>query len=365
MKDKLKGISIVSIIINSMIGIKLVTIPRDVSKYAKNDTWISMILVYFIILATAYAFYWIGLQYPGLNFSQINEVVLGKVVGKIIMLAIALYTISSIGLSLRLFAESVRIFLLDTTPINLVMIIMILTVVLCLRSGIKTTSILFDMLLPVVLFFIIFLLILPISATDTKNLLPVLHHGIMPVLRGSMELIDPVISCGIIGYVLPYIEPTKKKRMIKYIFIAITIIAFIYFAILLLVLMVFGVNEIEYLMFPSITMYKSISMQTQIFERAEAIFMTVWIPITFTTLCAYYLVAVLNTKALFNTKKDNIIFYILIVVTIFIANMPKDMPELFKYFKYNGILTQILNLIYMPIFTFIVIYKVKRGKKFG
>jgi spore germination protein (amino acid permease) len=348
-----------------MIGIRIVTLPRDVARYAKNDAWISMIIVYFVTLATAYAFYWIALQYPGLNFSQINEVVLGKVLGKVIMVAIGVYTISSVGLSLRVFAESIRIFLLDRTPLNLIMIIMILTVVLCLRSGIKTTSILFDILLPILLFFIAFLVILPITAADPKNILPVLHNGIKPVLRGAREIVDPVIACGIIGYVLPYFEQTKKESMIKYIFFSITLTSAIYLATLLLVIMIFGVNETQNLMFPTITIHKAIALQTQVFERAEAIFMTAWIPTTFTTLCCYYLVAVLNTKSLLNIKKDNLIFYILIVSTMFIANIPKDMAEMFRYLEYNAILAQILNLIYIPIFTFIVIYKVKRGKKYG
>jgi spore germination protein len=365
MKDKLKGISMVSIIIHAMIGIRIVTLPRDVAKYAKNDAWISMIIMYFIILATACAFYWIGLQYPGLNFSQINEVVLGKIIAKLIMIVIEIYVISSIGLSLRVFAESIRLFLLDRTPINLIMIIMIVTVILCLMSGIKTVSIVFDLLLPVLLFFIIFLVSLPITAADPKNLLPVLHKGIKPVLRGAMEIVDPVLACGIIGYVLPYFEPTKKKSMVKYIFYSITITSFVYLATLLLVIMIFGVNEVQFLMFPTITIHKAIAMQTQVFERAEAVFMTAWIPTTFTTLCSYYLAAVLNTKVLFNTKKDNIIFYILLVIVMYIANMPKDMAEMFKYLQYNAVLAQILNLIYMPVFTIIVIYKVKRGKKYG
>jgi spore germination protein len=365
MEDKLKGINMVSILINALIGIRIITLPRDVTKYAKNDAWISMIIMYFVILATAYAFYWIALQYPGLNFSQINEVVLGKVIGKIIMVVIATYIISSLGLSLRVFAESLRLFLLDRTPLNLIMIIMILTVVMCLRSGIKTTIIVFDILLPIVLLFIFFLAILPINATDPKNLLPVLHNGIKPVLRGAREIVDPVIACGIIGYVLPYFKPTKKKSMIKYIFISITLSSFIYLTILVLVIMVFGINEIQHLMFPTITMYKAIALPTQFFERAEAIFITVWIPSTFTTLCIYFLAAVLNTKALFNTKEDNLIFYILIILTMIIANIPMDMAELFKYLEYNSILAEILNLIYVPIFTFIVIYKVKRGKKYG
>jgi spore germination protein (amino acid permease) len=365
MQNKLKGINMISILIHATIGIRIITLPRDVAKYAKNDAWLSVIFMYFVLLATAYSFYWIGSQYPGLNYSQINEVVLGKIIGKIMVVVIGVYIISSIGLSLRVFAESVRLFLLDRTPLNIIMTIMILTAMLCLKSGIKTISIIFDILLPALLFFVVFLITLPINAADPKNLLPVLHKGIKPVIRGAIEIVDPVLGCGAIGYVLPYIEKVKKKRMIMYIFIGISITCFIYLAIMLLVIMIFGTNEIQFLMFPTITIYKAIALQTQVFERAEAIFMTAWIPTTFTTICVYYLAAVLNLKVLFNTKQDNIFIYILIVIVMIIANLPKDMAEMFKYLEYNAVLAQVLNLVYVPVFTSIVLYKVKRGKKYG
>ncbi|MDF2674387.1 MAG: spore germination protein, partial [Clostridiales bacterium] len=251
------------------------------------------------------------------------------------------------------------------TPLNIIMIIMIVTAMLCLKSGIKTISIIFDILLPVFIFFIIFLITLPINAADPKNLLPILHNGIKPVLRGAIEIVDPVLGCGIIGYVLPYIEKVKKKRMIMYIFISISITCFIYLAIMLLVIMVFGTNEIQFLMFPTITIYKSIALQTQVFERAEALFMTAWIPTTFTTVCVYYFAGFLNLKALVNSKQDKVIMYILIVIVMVIANLPKDMAEMFKYLEYNAKLAQALNLVYVPVFTSIVLYKAKRGKKYG
>jgi spore germination protein (amino acid permease) len=365
MQNKLKGISMVSILIHATIGIRIITLPRDVTKYAKNDAWLSVIVMYFVLLATAYSFYWVSSQYTGLNYSQINEVVLGKIIGKLMLVVIGVYIISTIGLSLRVFAESIRLFLLDRTPMNIIMIIMIFTAMLCLKSGIKTISIIFDILLPVFILFIIFLITLPIKATDPKNLLPILHNGIKPVFRGAIEIVDPVLGCGIIGYVLPYIEEVKKKRMIKYIFIGISVTCLFYLAIMLLVIMVFGTNEIQYLMFPTITIYKAIALQTQVFERAEALFMTAWIPTTFTTICVYYLAGFLNLKVLVNTKKDKNIIYILMAIVMIIANIPKDMAEMFKYLEYNAVLAQVLNLVYVPVFTSIVLYKVKRGKKYG
>jgi hypothetical protein len=57
MKGKLKSINMFSILVQGLIGIRILTLPRDVIKYAKSDSWISMIIMYGITLLTAYTFY--------------------------------------------------------------------------------------------------------------------------------------------------------------------------------------------------------------------------------------------------------------------------------------------------------------------
>ncbi|MDF2673563.1 MAG: spore germination protein [Clostridiales bacterium] len=360
MKGKLKSINMFSILVQGLIGIRILTLPRDVIKYAKSDSWISMIIMYGITLLTAYTFYWISMQYKGLDFSQINVAVLGKFFGRLTLIPFILYGTLTIGLSLRLFAYSIRIFLLDKTPIIVVMSLALISCVYCLKKDIKTISILMDIFLPVVLISCLLLVILPIASVDPGNLLPVLHRGIKPVLMGTLQIIDPILPSGIIAFIMPYFEETKSIK--KHIFWAITVSSLIYLSIITISLMIFGSNEINYILYPTLTLTKSIQSKSIILERAESFFMVSWIPITVTTLVINYFACTLSIKTFFNTKKDNLIIFAQLPVFLIIALIPQNIVELLKYLDYNAILALSINFLYLPFFTSMVYFMVRRKR---
>ncbi len=361
MKGKLKSINMFSILVQGLVGIRILSLPRDVIKYAKGDAWISMIIMYGITLVTAYTLYWISMQYKELNIAQINIAVLGKFFGRLPLILIMLYCTVTIGLSLRLFTYSIMMFLLDKTPIIVIMSLMLISGVYCLKKDIKTLSIVMDVLLPFVLVSIIILIILPLKLADPGNLLPVLHRGIKPVIIGALQIVDPMLAIGIIAFIMPYFEETKSIK--KYIFWAITVSSIVYLSIIVICLMVFGTKEINYILFPTLTLTKSIQVKSMIFERAESFFMVSWVPITFTTILIYYLANTLCLKSLLNIKKDNIIIYGQLPIFLAIALFSENIVELFKYLDYNAVFGILINFLYLPLIASAVYFKVRRKKQ--
>ncbi|TYQ16483.1 UNVERIFIED_CONTAM: spore germination protein (amino acid permease) [Acetivibrio alkalicellulosi] len=329
--SKLKSISMLSIVIHSMIGLRLLTLPRDLVSLAGNDAWISVLISGLVSLIIGYSYYWLGLKYRGLNLSQIAEAVFGKFIGKIILSIFVVYITLAIGLSIRAFSDSIQFFLLDTTPSFFIIISMIIACTYCLINGIKTISILMDILLPVILFSIILLVSFSTTNMDRANLLPVLHTGIMPVLGAYVESIHPFLGLGVMAYVMPHFSEFKDTK--KWIFIGILIVTFIYIAIVMMCIMVFGSKETEHLIYPTIILSKSIQFEVQLFERAESFFISSWIPITFSTMLLFYYSSVLNLKALFNTNKHNFIVYLHIPVLLLIALYPKNIVNVYEYLK--------------------------------
>jgi spore germination protein (amino acid permease) len=361
MKGKLKSKNMFSILVHGLIGIRILTLPRDVIKYAKNDAWLSMVIMYGITLVTAYTFYWITTRYKELDIAQITVVVFGKFFGRIMLIPIFLYGTLTIGLSLRLFSYSIKLFLLDKTPITVVMSLLLISCIYCLKKDIKTVSIVMDIFLPFVLISCILLVVLPITSADPRNLLPVLHKGLKPVIMGTLQIVDPILPTAIIGFIMPYFNETKSVK--KYIFWAITVASAIYLSIILICLMTFGTIEINYLLFPTLTLTKTIQSESLIFERAESIFMLSWIPITFTTISLNYIACTLALKAFFNTKKDNLIMYAQLPVFLAVALFPQNIVEISKYFDYSSIFAMSINFLYLPFFTTGVYFKSRRKNK--
>jgi len=355
MSKELESVNILSFIIHGMISIRLLSIPRAIVEYAENDSWLSVLFMGGYALLIGYLFYWLGTRYKNFTFSQICEKIYGKFLGKIIIIGIGVYTIVSFSLGIRLFTDGIRIFLLDTTPIIFIISIMILACLYCLLKGIRTISIVLDMLLPLVLGFILLLVFLSLKNIRFIHLRPVFYNGVIPILKGAREMGDPFLTVGIIGYVLPYFKSFKKMK--KWIAISVSISVAVYTIILLLCIMAFGSTEVKYLIFPTITLSKSIMLESNILERAESLYMAAWIPITFSTLLLFYLASTLNLKALFNTRKDRIIIFSQIPFFFLIALYPDNISEVFYFIGWNEDLGQLLIFLIVPLAAIIQFFK--------
>lgn len=360
MEKELNEVDILSFVIHGTIGVRLLTIPRDIVEHANNNGWMSVLLSSIILFYLGYSFYWLGTRHPGLNISQIMEVTLGKFLGKLVMVGLAIYIITSIGLSLRTVSGSIKTFLLDTTPLVVVIILMIIPIVYGVSKGIKTMSIVLDMLLPIVITGIILLIGLSLNNVEIENLRPVFYGGVTPVLKGSLELVHPYLGIGIIGYILPRFKDSKATK--KWIAIGIIITSLIYLAIILLVIIVFGTEETKMLIWPTIVLSKAIQLETELFERAESLFMVIWIPLTFTTMVTFYYSSVLNIKALFDSNRDNLITYGQIPLFIVIATLPGSSPEVYNYLDWVNRLAQFITFVIIPIMICITLIKKRRKR---
>lgn len=331
MKDKLESINMLSLLVQSMIGIKILFLPREVVLAAGNSSWISIIIGAFIVLSSALGLYWLCLKNPGLNITEIVIKLYGKYLSIPVMITASIYFISVVALSLRIFADSINMFLLDKTPMLFIISVMVLACLYAMKMGIKTISTVFDVFFPFIIVFIVILIVLPITEADLAALLPVFYEKPIEVMKGGLRSMDAFLGIAVIGYALPYFSnPTGVK---KWILVSFGICLTIYLSILLMCIMVFGSKEIPHLLYPTITLSKAIQLRVQLFERAESIFMALWIPNTFTTLVAYYFFSVENIKVLFKKPNRDIFLYGHSILFIIGAMLPKNIIQTFRYLR--------------------------------
>lgn len=356
---KLKGVNMMSFVVFSMLSIRLITLPGDIIKYAKSDAWISVLVTAIAAYLTAYIAYYIPSKHPGYNFAEVHTKLLGRFLGKLIVIGMTIYVIVSAGISLRLFESSITMFLLDKTPGFVVTGVILLAAIYCVIKGIKTISIVFDMMFPIV-FIIMIITLMTYKNAELKNLLPIAHGGIKPIMQGAVRLIDPAIGCGIISYIMPYFENQKETK--KWIFIAVTIALTSYMLLIVMCILTFGTIEIQYLTFPGILLAKIIEFKAEIFERTESFFMAAWIPGVFANIITLLIVAILNLKEVFNTKKTNSIILLIAPFIFIVSLIPKGIEDVYEFLAFNNKIAVSINLIYIPIFFMIVALKGRRNK---
>ena len=118
---QLNSIDMMTFLIQAMIGIRLLSLPREVVRWTNTDGWSAILLGGMIIVILAFMMYWLGIQYPGKNGSEIVLEGFGRYVGTLGIIAVGVHVISSMGLALYVFTSSLKLYLLPNTPNKYIM----------------------------------------------------------------------------------------------------------------------------------------------------------------------------------------------------------------------------------------------------
>lgn len=152
---------------------------------AKQDAW----LVILISLLFGLFFIWVYTElqraFPNKNYIEIILSLLGKWLGIPISLLYAVYWLWPAARNLREFGELIVLTTLEDTPLNIVLLLFIITSLYVLLLGIEVLSRTGEFIMPIIISFIlsIFILIFLSGKMDLSNLKPILAEGIKPVLK--------------------------------------------------------------------------------------------------------------------------------------------------------------------------------------
>ncbi len=241
----------------------------------------------------------------------------------------------------------------------MVIIIMLILGFYALTRGLKTIATLINILLPQFMFWMGLLLILPLKKIEPQNLLPFLAGGITPVIQGSLEMVDALYGFTIIAYLMPYFK--NRESTLKWIFPGVFISIGFYIGIVSVCLMVFGADEVVKLLFPTLSLAKSMEVNFDLIERAESIFMIVWIINTFIMMMLSLFVGYENLKVLF-PKKDKLCIYAQLPIIILFLMLTRNTAQITLYTQYLNYLGRFITVVMIPVVVCVAIIK-ERMKK--
>lgn len=97
--------------------------PREVAtKVGTPDGWISVLLGGFIALLAGYILAKLSQRFPGQTFYQYSQIVAGKFLGKVHGFILIIYYTFFAGYEVRGMGELIHMYLLQNTPIEVIII---------------------------------------------------------------------------------------------------------------------------------------------------------------------------------------------------------------------------------------------------
>jgi len=262
-------------IIVTVIGIGIFSYPRGIVTLVENDAVLVTIIAGLINIALLI---YIEGAVKLNNYQELSLILknnFGKVICNIILLIFSAYFIIVIALGVRTFAAVVKMYLLIKTPIEFIIITIILTGSYHLRKGIENVigfneAIFWIMFIPTA-----FLLIFPIKEAHFSNLLPVFTSSPLNLFKAILTSVYSFAGFEIVYFLLPYM---KEKKSIKKVSIySMVFITLFYTAVLVMVLAVFTNQDIKILMYSLITLSRVIDIPGTFIERWYGVSLTLWV----------------------------------------------------------------------------------------
>ncbi|KAJ50816.1 spore germination protein (amino acid permease) [Clostridium tetanomorphum] len=356
--ELLTPIELLSLIVGNMIGVGILTLPRDVGKYAHEDGWIA------IILGSIYPFYialmgiYISKKFPNYNILSLSKKLCGKLIGNILNFLFLIGFILSFCSTVVSMTNVVRIYLVYFLP-KFKTILAIISVV----TYVSTKDLKVIARLSLVIFYItIFLLVIPLNVLRRGNILniqPVFSSSIGDIMKASMQ--SSFAYSGIEIFLLTYPYVNDKKKIKKYVLTSVLIITLFYIGANFLTLFYLGDELINKLKWPFIATTETLVIP--IVNNFRYIFMYLWSTIIIKTLTNFHFSLTFTINDWIKKVDRRYICLIMAPILIWICMSFGNEVKFKEISKYSIPITTVFNISFVTIIAFLIKINDKNEKK--
>lgn len=227
---------------------------------ARQDFWLAIIFGIIISVPFMLIFARFNRLYPGKDLFDINEIVFGRIIGKILSFLLIYYVATNMMSVMSVFNHFiVNVHLVDT-PLAIPYIGLLLLCIYGVKAGVEVLGRWTEFFLPIIMLVLFVGIIFLIPFMDFDNLYPILEKGVKPVIvGGALTFLFPLSET--IAFVMIFTN-IKKKGTFRGIYMYGLI--FGGFSILILVfteVMVIGVDETISYFFPGHHTFSRITLK--------------------------------------------------------------------------------------------------------
>ncbi|OIJ11468.1 hypothetical protein BKP37_15630 [Anaerobacillus alkalilacustris] len=360
---KINGFQLLTLIMFSTLGTSLVI---GVGLDAKQDVWLAILIGLLGGLLLYSLYYYLYKNFPDLPFTSYAKELLGPYISLPINLYFVLYLLYLAARNLRDFGDLLLTAVLTETPLFIVNLLMVVSVMYVIYLGIEVMARSSE-----IFFFVIMLLGLSSIALlyfsgdiQLSNLLPVLEEGFGPILETAIvfpsTIVFPFGEVIVFTMLLPYLN--KQEQGLKVGIGALILSGFILVINNTLFIAVLGVDMAQRAMFPLISVISIINI-ADFLQRLDAIVVLTLIIGGFFKLSIFIYAALVGIADIFKLASHKKLLYPITGLILFSSLMMADsFPEHLE----EGAL--MINWFHRPvqmviplILAFIVFYK-KRKK---
>lgn len=344
------------LIISSMVGVGIFSLPNDVLKYAKQDGWMTCIVgaIYPIIIVLIGS-YLCKLR-PDENIYILSKKAFGKYAGTLFNIIFSLYFLLA-GTAIASGMNNVLI--IHIAPFltsSKLLLVFFIPPAFVAYKGLRTVSSLSE----IVFYLTAILFLVPFAAIKTGliyNVMPIFGSGFVNILKSSKDTAFAYTGIEVIFILYPFLKNNKKILKNSIIGVMITVLIYTWFTFITIYYL--GIDIIPKFIWSTLTVTHPLAIS--IINNFKSIFMVLWTAIMFKIISIFYYGFSFSLNQLF--KKIPIQTYIFLSYPLFLYFALKYGNPTSRGYFLDKIMPAyvVFNILYS--LSIAVIITIKDGKK--
>lgn len=345
------------------IGMTLLLTQSPAVSEAKQDAWISFAFAGVAGVAITFVAGKLSLLYPDQTFIEYCQTILGKWLGKIIVIPYFIQLFSTMGIILRQSTDFIHMNLFRNTPlIVLIVLLLFLMVYVTYNGGIEGIARCSELIGPVIFIVTIITMVLSLSNIEWKQILPIYtDSGWMGILKGGLAPVSFLGEASLLMMLTCFVENPRKG--VSYAIGGVGIVSFLIVINTMEVIMVFGSTLTARIWYPYFEMVRYISA-LEFLQNIEMIVIMIWILSVFIKLSTFLFITSHGLGQLFRLKDwRKVIWFValaLIPLSVLYRNIDIASIEFPSKFFIPYILP--INMIGIP-FLLLMVGTIRKNRK--
>ncbi|HEY8342513.1 MAG TPA: GerAB/ArcD/ProY family transporter [Calditerricola sp.] len=332
------------LIAHTMIGVGVLTLPRDISEGTRGSGYVAIPLAALLNLVPVWLWLRLYQRFPNRSFFWIIDQTLllqhpllktaYRVLWWLPLMVAHLFIAAIVA---RIFADVVAATALPNTPVSVGVFMMLLTSTLFALMDVEAQMRVNEILFPIVIFPLIVIGALALSGAETYNLVHPLYE-LTPdhLLKGTLAATFAYQGYQVLSVYGGFLQHPRRSTLAA--LGGFGVPTLLYLMVTMITIAVFGFEELVRITWPTFELVRVTTFPGLLLERLESAFLTVWMVAVFTTLANTTGAHVLLNQWLFSLKKKGKILMGLAVFvsTLVLALWPRDFLMVDRWSKAIG-----------------------------
>jgi spore germination protein len=353
--DKISSLELGIFIFLALIGMGLLALPSQLAQSVDNDAWVLVLLAGAVSLILLYIMCKVGERHGNLGFVGTLQYLFGKIIGTILAVPVAVFGLFMMASELRLFAEVTKLYLLHRTPLEYIILPMIVLAVILVRMGLEPITRSFGIFIFLIGLVMVILIVVNYQKVDFSNLMPFFSKPISKYIFGITTAGFAYAGFQIIMVLFPYLKTPKKA--FKASAIAMLFVMGLYTVITIECIAGLGSEETKALIWPVMALTKAISIPGGFIENVEGLLASMWVLFVLTSIVANMYFFSVIASGTFGHKEHKHFASLSIPIIYLISLQGNSVPEVLKLIdtviNYLGGYTIVALPMLMLIFSYI------------